>query len=147
MANAENKTKATDADVATFVSAIDNPTRRTDAQVMLQIYADITGMQPKMWGPTIIGYGSYHYKYESGREGDMARAAFSPRKANLVLYLTGGTSSAEAETKMEALLVKLGKHNRKGGCLYVNKLADVDVSVLAEIVALSLAQMDAKYPH
>jgi hypothetical protein len=128
MAQAELKTKATEVDVSAFVAAVENDTRRADANRLLEIYGAVTGLLPAMWGPTIIGYGQYHYKYESGREGDMCRAGFSPRKANLVLYLTGGTSSAEAETKMEALLAKLGKYQRKGGCLYVNKLADVDAN-------------------
>jgi hypothetical protein len=147
MAQAENKTKATKADVSAFVSAIENPARRTDAERLLQIYAEATGMEPKMWGPSIIGYGEYHYKYESGREGDMCRAGFSPRKGNIVLYLIGGYSNPATQEKMDALRAKLGKHKTGASCLYINKLSDVDEHVLHEMVATDLQWMDEKYPR
>lgn len=146
MANADLKTKPTDAGVAAFIDALDNATRKADALVLLDIYADITGLQPVMWGPSIIGYGSYHYTYDSGREGDMCRAGFSPRKANLALYLMGGYSDAATGEKMAALRDRLGKHKTGASCLYINKLADVDVAVLKEMIALDLAWMDRKYP-
>ena len=110
MAHAELKTKATEAKVATFVAAVENHMRRADAQRLLDIYAEATGMEPAMWGPSIIGYGSYHYKYDSGREGDMCRAGFSPRKGNIVLYMMGRYSDPAMQKKMDGLFAKLGKH-------------------------------------
>jgi Domain of unknown function (DU1801) len=147
MAQAELKTKATDANVQAFIAKIDNATRRTDAEQLLHIYAEATGMEAKMWGPSIIGYGQYHYVYESGREGDMCRAGFSPRKANLVLYLMGGYCDPSTQARMDALRSRLGKHKTGASCLYVNKLSDVDVDVLREMIALDLAWMDEKYPR
>jgi Domain of unknown function (DU1801) len=147
MAQAELKTRPTDADVAKFIAKVENDTRRNDAERLLEIYARATGMQPKMWGPSIIGYGSYHYKYDSGREGDMCRAGFSPRKGNVVLYLMGGYCNAPTQAKMDALRAKLGKHKTGASCLYINKLADVDIDVLKEMVKLDLAYMDEKYPR
>jgi Domain of unknown function (DU1801) len=147
MAQAELKTKPTDADVVKFIAGVDNETRRADAERLLEIYAASTGMEPKMWGPSIIGYGSYHYKYDSGREGDMCRAGFSPRKGNISLYLMGGYCNPDTQAKMDALRAKLGKHKTGASCLYINKLADVDVDVLKEMVKLDLAWMDEKYPR
>ena len=147
MAQAELKTKPTDAKVSAFVASVENPIRRSDAEQLLDIYAGATGMEPAMWGPSIIGYGSYHYKYESGREGDMCRAGFSPRKGNIVLYLMGGYSNPDTQRKMDDLRAKLGKHKTGSSCLYINKLTDVDINVLREMVALDLAWMDEKYPR
>jgi Domain of unknown function (DU1801) len=147
MAQAELKTKATDANVLAFIATVENETRRADAGKLLELYAAATGMQPAMWGPTIIGYGQYHYKYESGREGDMARAGFSPRKGNIVLYLMGGYSNPGTQAKMDGLRAKLGKHKTGASCLYINKLADVDAEVLRQMIALDLASMDEKYPR
>lgn len=147
MAQAELKTKATDLDVARFIAAVDNDTRRTDAEKLLEIYNEATGLEPKMWGPSIIGYGQYHYIYDSGREGDMCRAGFSPRKANVVLYLMGGYSDPATGQKMDGLRAKLGKHKTGASCLYINKLADVDLDVLKQMVTLDLAWMDQKYPR
>jgi hypothetical protein len=147
MAEYELKTKVTDADVRAFITAVDNDTRRSDAENLLDIYAEATGLEPKMWGPSIIGYGSYHYKYDSGREGDMCRAGFSPRKGNLALYLMGGYSNPDTQTEMDALRAKLGKHKAGASCLYINKLADVDLDILKEMVKLDLAWMDKKYPR
>jgi hypothetical protein len=147
MASTENKTKPTDAKVAQFVAAVENPTRRADAETLLSLYAEATGMEPVMWGPSIIGYGSYHYKYESGREGDMCRAGFSPRKGNIVLYLMGGYSNPGTQAEMDALRAKLGNHKTGASCLYINKLADVDLEILKQMVKLDLAYMDAKYPR
>lgn len=137
---AENKTKATTASVQDFIAAIDNDTRRADAQALLQLFGKVTGWKPQMWGPTIIGFGAYHYTYESGRTGSICAVGFSPRKASQVLYV------ADFPGK-EKLLQKLGKH--KGGleqCLYINKLADVDVGVLEQIIAGALAETRKTWP-
>ena len=141
MAQAELKTKPTDAKVSAFVASVENPIRRSDAEQLLDIYAGATGMEPAMWGPSIIGYGSYHYKYESGREGDMCRIGFSPRKGQTVLYLLDGFSG------YTELLEKLGKHKTGKSCLYVKRLSDVDPDVLEHLVTRSLEWMAEKYPE
>jgi hypothetical protein len=125
---AENKTQATGASVDEFLAAVEHPIRHRDGLRLLELMRDITGEEPEMWGPTIVGFGQYHYKYESGREGDAAAVGFSPRKASLSLY--GLTYGPEAE----ALLPQLGKHKTGAGCLYVNRLDDVDEGVLAELI-------------
>jgi hypothetical protein len=127
---AENKTKATNLSVSTFIDAITDPSRRSDAKALVKLMQKAAGEKPKMWGPSIIGFGSYHYTYDSGREGDMPVVAFSPRKAATVLY---GLSDSEA------LLPKLGKHTRGKGCLYIKKLADVDQKVLETMAAKAVA--------
>lgn len=125
----ENKTKPTVASVQAFVDGVEHETRRMDAHALIAMMRRVTGEEPQMWGPSIIGFGSRHYRYESGHEGDMPRVGFSPRKGNLALYvLTGAASEAP-------LLARLGKHKTGVSCLYVNKLADVDVSVLETLVA------------
>jgi hypothetical protein len=146
MANAENKTKPTDAKISAYIAALDNSGRRSDAECLLEIYGEITGMEPVLWGPSIIGFGSYHYKYDSGREGDSCRAGFSPRKASLSLYLMSGYSDSDVGAKMAALRARLGKHKTGASCLYVNKLADVDVDVLREMIALDWAWMNNRFP-
>ena len=130
---AENKTRPTSASVDDFIAAIENSRRRADAQTALALYKEVTGLLPVMWGPSIIGFGSYHYVYESGRAGDMPAAAFSPRKANMTFYVGDGFADAEA------LYAKLGKHKKSVACLYINKLDDVDLAVLREIVARQYA--------
>jgi Domain of unknown function (DU1801) len=130
---AENKTKPTKLSVAAFIDALTDPARRADAKALLKLMQSAAGEKPKMWGPSIIGFGSYHYKYESGREGDMPVIAFSPRKAATVLYGMTGFSEAAA------LLAKLGKHTTGKGCLYIKKLADVDQHVLMAMIVKSLA--------
>lgn len=125
----ENKTKPTPASVDEFIAAIENPRRRTDALTALKIYKEITGLPPVMWGPSIIGFGALHYVYETGREGDMPAAAFSPRKANMTFYVGDQFEGAEE------LYAKLGKHKKSVACLYINKLEDVDLDVLHEIIA------------
>ena len=127
---AENKTKATKVSVSAFIDAITDKDRRADAKALVKLMQKAAGEKPKMWGPSIIGFGSYHYTYDSGREGDMPVVAFSPRKAATVLY---GLSDAEA------LLPKLGKHTRGKGCVYIKKLADVDQEVLETMVAKAVA--------
>lgn len=137
----EIKTKPTAASVKDFIAKVENPVRRKDAETALSIYKAITGVEPKMWGPSIIGYGSYHYKYDSGREGDMCAAGFSPRSSSLVFYLMGEGVPAD-----DPLMKRLGKYKIGKSCLYVNKLADIDVGVLREIIAKSWAYMKKKYP-
>ena len=137
---AENKTKETKVSVTAFIAGITDEARRADAKALVKLMQETTGEKPKMWGPSIIGFGSYHYKYESGREGDMPLTGFSPRKAATVVYSMTGFDGAEG------LLAKLGKHTTGGGCLYIKKLADVDQKVLAAMVAKSAAATRAKYP-
>ena len=129
---AENKTKPTDLSVDSFLDAIEHPVRRADGKTVRAMMERVTGERARMWGPSIIGFGTYHYRYASGHEGDMCRVGFSPRSANLVLYVGGFPD-------YEALLAKLGKHRTSKACLYVNKLADVDLAVLEEIVGKTWA--------
>ncbi|YCK82084.1 DUF1801 domain-containing protein [Arthrobacter sp. D3-18] len=125
---AENKTQPTDVSVEEFLAAVEHAQRREDGFELLEMMRDITGQEPVMWGPSIIGFGSYHYKYETGREGDSAAVGFSPRKGNLALY--GLTYGPDADR----LLPDLGKHKTGAACLYVNKLDDVDRNTLAEMI-------------
>ena len=126
----EIKTKPTQLNVDEFIAAVEKPVRRADAAVICDLMARVTGERATLWGPTIIGFGTYRYRYASGHEGDMCRVGFSPRSANLVLYVGGFP-------EYEELLGKLGKHKRSKACLYVNKLADIDLGVLEEIVRRS----------
>lgn len=141
MAKAENKTKPTEVNPKDFVAAVESDKKRADAEVLLDFFSRVTGLQPKMWGPSLIGYGRYHYKYESGREGDMLMTGFSPRKANLVFYIMPGYSSDEMQDKLS----RLGKHKLGKSCLYVNKLADIDMDVLEEIVVDGVDYMRENY--
>ena len=124
---AETKTKPTGVSVAAFLDEVAHPVRRADGEALRAMMERVTGQPAVMWGPTIIGFGSYHYRYASGHEGDACRVGFSPRSANLVLYVGGFP-------EYESLLEKLGKHKRSKACLYLNKLADVNLDVLEEIV-------------
>ena len=135
---AENKTKATNASVAAFVKALADPVRQADAQALVKLMQAVTGEKPRMWGPSIIGFGSRHYVYDTGREGDTPLVGFSPRKAATVLYGLKGFRGSET------LLARLGRHTEGGGCLYVKKLADVDRDVLKEIVVKAVAAARAK---
>lgn len=137
---AENKTQPTKISAAAFIAKIANKTQRGDAKVLAKLMQDVTGDKPTMWGPSIVGFDRYHYKYESGREGDMPLAAFSPRKAATVVYIT--TKFPGSET----LLAKLGKHKLSGGCLHIKSLADVDEGALKSLIAKSAAAMRKKYP-
>lgn len=130
---ADNKTTPTKLSVAAFIDALPDATRRADAKALVKLFQGAAGEKPKMWGPSIIGFGSCHYTYESGREGDMPLVGFSPRKAATVLYGMRGFDDSEA------LLAKLGKYTTGKGCLYIKKLADADQKVLEEMVLKSIA--------
>jgi hypothetical protein len=134
---AENKTKPTKISVSVFINAIADPAKRADAKALVKLMQSVTGEKPKMWGTSIRGFGSYHYRYDTGREGDMPLVGFSPRKAATVLYSTGVKNS-------KALLTKLGKHTTGGGCLYIKKLADVDQQVLKAMIVKSVAATRAR---
>jgi len=136
---AENKTRPTKLSVAAFVGAIADASRRADAKALVKLMQSASGEKPQMWGPSIIGFGSHHYRYESGREGDMPLVGFSPRKAATVVY--GVIGSSDSKT----LLAKLGKHSTGKGCLYIKKLADVDQEVLNAMVVKSLAATRARH--
>jgi Domain of unknown function (DU1801) len=135
---AENKTKPTEVSVAAFIEGITDEAKRADAKALVKMMQSASGEKPKMWGPSIIGFGSIHYKYESGREGDMPMIGFSPRKPASVLYGAIGFQGAEA------LLAKLGKHTTGKGCLYIKKLSDVDAKVLEAMLIKALAAKRAK---
>jgi hypothetical protein len=135
---AEAKTKQTSVNPIAFVDRVANEQKRKDSHELIAMMQEITGAPPKMWGPTIVGFGKYRYIYESGREGEICLTGFSPRKPNLVVYL--GPSMAD-----EKLMAKLGKHKRGKGCLYINKLDDVDPKVLRELAQRSLNYMSEKY--
>ena len=130
----ELKTKPTDASVEDFLDAVDHPQRQADGYVLLQMMKEITQDPPIMWGSSIIGFGSYHYRYASGREGDWFRVGFSPRKRSLSIYLMQGFD------RYDDLLARLGKHRLGKGCLYINKLADVDLNVLKVIITRSFKE-------
>ncbi len=140
MAKSEIKTKPTLVNVADFIALIADERQREDARTISAMMMRLTGEPATMWGPSIIGFGSYHYQYESGREGDMCRIGFSPRKGQTVLYLVDGFA------EHEALLSKLGKHKTGKSCLYIKRLDDVDKGVLEAMFTASLAYMDTKYP-
>jgi len=130
---ADNKTKPSKSSVSAFINDLTDATRRADAKALVKLMQNAAGEKPRMWGPSIIGFGSYHYRYESGREGDMPLIAFSPRKAAVVLYNLIGSGDSKV------LLAKLGKHSTGKGCLYIKKLADVDQRVLEAMVVKSVA--------
>lgn len=137
---AKTKTKPTKVSVRDFIAAVENDTRREDAITLLKLFEKITGWKAQMWGPTIVGFGAYHYTYDTGHSGSICVVGFSPRKANLVVYVSDFAGKAD-------LLRKLGKH--KGGlaqCLYINKLADVDIAVLEKILKVSLAETKKTWP-
>ncbi|UVO51422.1 DUF1801 domain-containing protein [Sphingomonas sp. SUN019] len=135
---AEMKTRATQSDVAVLLDRAEPEQRRVDGKVLAETFARVTGETATMWGPSIVGYGRYRYRYESGREGESCRVGFSPRKAALVLYVDAGSH--------DALLARLGKHSTGKGCLYVKKLADVDGGVLEQVIAAAWADNRARYP-
>lgn len=137
----ENKTKPTQQSVSDFLNTqVDNPQKRADSFKLIEIISKLTGFDAVMWGPSIIGFGSYHYKYASGREGDAPLAGFSPRKDSLALYF----SSRFPER--EALLAKFGKHKSAKACIYVKKLDDIDLDVFKELTLASIREVKRTYP-
>ena len=132
----EMKTKQTEASVAAFLKGVGDETRRQDCEILAAIMKRAAKAEPKMWGTSIVGFGSYHYKYASGREGDWPVTAFSPRKQDLTLYIMAGFD------RYEALLTKLGKHKTGKSCLYIKRLADVDLAVLKELITASVKHME-----
>lgn len=137
----ELKTKETDHSVIEFIDSVESPKKREDAYKLLDLFSQTTGFEAKMWGPSIIGFGSYHYKYESGHEGDAPLVGFSPRKAKISLYFATG------DTKREELLKNLGKHTSGKACVYINKVADVNEEVLKELILQSITFLNAMYPN
>ncbi|MXW27332.1 MAG: DUF1801 domain-containing protein [Chloroflexi bacterium] len=133
----QNKTQKTGASVEKFLESVTSPRRREDGLAVLAMMREITGLEPEMWGPSIIGFGDYHYKYESGREGDFFLTGFSPRKQSLTLYIMSGLEGHED------LLEKLGKHRTGTACLYINKLADVDTDILRDLIRISFESAQA----
>ena len=137
---AEPKTKVTDASVEDFINGVENETRRRDGFELLKMFKRVTGLEPKMWGPSIVGFGAYHYKSErSSQEGDWPLVGFSPRKQNLTLYVD--------PRSFPELLKDLGKHTASVSCLYVTKLDDVDANVLEKLIADSYHRAKEKYPQ
>lgn len=136
----EQKMKETDNSVIEFIENIDNMKKREDAYKLVDIFTETTGYPAKMWGPSIIGFGAYHYKYASGHEGDAPLVGFSPRKAKISLYFAPG------ETGREQLLQDLGKHTSGKGCVYINKVADINVDVLKTIINQSVTFLKETYP-
>lgn len=137
---AEAKTKPESKTPATFIAAIEPPAQRADAEALCAMLERISGCPPVMWGPSIIGFDRYAYRYESGRTGEFLRIGFSPRKGKLAIYGTGDVASRDA------LLARLGKHKTDGGCVWINKLADVDLEALEDLLAAGLAANRARWP-
>ena len=135
---AENKTTPNDQDVEQFLNSVDDERKRKDSFTILELMKQVTGMEPRMWGSSIVGFGSYHYKYESGREGDMILAGFSPRKQNLTLYNMSGFE------RYDDLIKKLGKHTTGKGCLYIKRLDDVDLPTLKSLIEESFKHVKQK---
>ncbi len=135
----ENKTIPTNASVTEFLNTIENETRREDSFAILKKMKEITGKPAVMWGNSIVGFGSYHYKYDSGREGDILITGFSPRKQNLTLYILDGFDG------YQELLSKLGPHKTGKSCLYIKKLSDIDMDILTKLISTSFTHFDKKY--
>lgn len=141
MSKYEQKTKETDQSVIEFIKAVDSLKKRDDAYKLVKIFEETSGFQAKMWGPSIIGFGSYHYKYESGHEGDAPLVGFSPRKARISLYFATG------DKEREKLLERFGKHISGKACVYINKLADVNEEVLKDLILQSIEFLQKNFPH
>lgn len=137
----EPKMKETNNSVIEFIENVENEKKKADAYQLLEIFEEVTGYEAKMWGPSTIGFGSYHYKYASGREGDAPLVAFSSRKAKISLYL------AEDSEEREKLLENFGKHTASKACIYVNKLADVDLNVLKGLITYKVETYQKLYPN
>lgn len=136
----DNKTQATDQDVTTYLQAVKHPGRRADAIALHALFSDTTGYAARMWGPSIVGYGRFHYRYDSGREGDYLATGFAPRAANLVVYIMPGY------TDFGPILDRLGKWKKGKSCLYINTLADVDLGVLRELIRAGLDDLQKFWP-
>lgn len=139
MANTENKTQPTDQSVESFLDSVDDEQKRVDSYALLKLIGEVTGDKPVMWGSSIVGFGTYHYKYASGREGEFMVTGFSPRKRNLTIYIMPGFD------QYEQMLSRLGKYKTGRSCLYVNKLADIDMGVLRELITADVKHMREKY--
>ena len=135
---AELKTKKNDASVVDFLNSVENERRREDSFAVLKLMEEVTGEEPVMWGTSIVGFGSYHYKYASGREGDWMAIGFSPRKQSLTLYMMSGFS------KYEEILIRLGKYKTGKSCLYINRIEDIDIDVLTELIESSVNYLKSK---
>lgn len=135
----EPKTKETDHGVIEFIESVDHPKKRADAYTLLDIFTEATGYEAKMWGPSIIGFGKYHYKYKTGHEGDAPYVGFSPRKAKISLYMAVG------DPKREELLNEFGKHTTGKACVYINKVADIDTDVLKVMIKQSVTFLKETY--
>jgi len=135
----ELKTKQTDESVIKILNSVEGEKKRKDSFAVLEIIKEVTRLEPKMWGASIIGFGNYHYKYDSGHEGDMCIVGFSPRKQNITLYLMLGLGN------FQELLKNLGKHKTGKGCLYINKLEDVNTDVLKQLIKVSVDAIKKKY--
>jgi predicted transcriptional regulator len=134
------KTKKNDKDILEFLNSVENPKKRADSLALFELFKEVTDEEPSMWGDNIVGFGEYHYKYDSKREGDWMLSAFSPRKAYISVYIMPGFKN------YGSILDRLGKHKTsKGSCLYINKLADVDIEVLKELITTSIKDMKEIY--
>lgn len=137
MSNAKIQTVPTGSDVLEFLSNLEDEQQCRDSKLLVKLMHTVSGKYPAMWGPAIIGFDSYHYKYKSGREGDMPRIAFAPRKGKLVLYII------DDATKYSDILKRLGKHKTSKACIYINKLTDVDMKVLEELIETAYKDIPA----
>lgn len=138
---AKNKTTETTGSVTDFLNTVPDETKRNDSFRLVEIMEEQSGYKAKMWGPSIVGFGSYHYKYASGHEGDAPLAGFSPRKGATTLYLM------HDPTEKEKLLTNLGKHKTDGGCIYIKKLKDIDEEILRKMISTSISYLKEKYPQ
>ena len=136
---AELKTKPSEDNVLEFLNAVENEQRKKDCQALLDLFIEVTNEEPKMWGQAMVGFGSYHYKYDSGREGDWFLTGFSPRKQNLTIYITAGF------TEFDDIMSTLGKYKTGSSCLYVKKLSDIDIEKLKTLISKAVAYMKDKY--
>lgn len=136
----QNKTVATEQSVADFITSIEHNGKRADAHVLNDVFKRVTGYDPVMWGPNIIGYGTYHYRYATGREGNFLATGFSPRKANFSIYIMPGY------TDFSHILKELGKHKIGKSCLYINKLADIDLNSLERLILAGLENLNQIWP-
>ena len=137
---AGNKTQPTSVAVADFIAAVEHPQRRADAVRPDALFRRVTGFEPRMWGPAIVGYGRYRYTYDSGRSGEMCATGFSPRKVQTVVYILPGYAD------FAPILARLGKHKLGKACLYLSRLDDVELSVLEELIAAGLADLGRRWP-